>query len=102
MPEERKAARLDFSDFKPRASGPTVDPLTQQRAIAEGKRVGFTARDEMARVDGRTLRRKGKVQINMKVSPIVQRELRLLIAEFPDADACMQHLIALHRQGRPT
>ena len=100
MSDERKAARLDFSDFKPRTAPASVDPVTQHRAITEAKRVGFTARDEMTPIDGRTLRRKGKVQLNMKVSPAVQREFRLMVAEFADADACLHYLITLYRQSR--
>lgn len=99
MSDERRPARLDFGDFKPRATPSSVDPLTQQRAISEAKRVGFTARDNTTPIDGRTLRRKGNVQMNMKVSPAVQREFRLLVAEFPDTNACLQHLINLYRRG---
>jgi hypothetical protein len=101
MPEDRKPARLDFSEFKPRTAPAAVDPVTQHRAVTEAKKVGFDARANLMHIDGRTLRRKGKVQMNMKVTPAVQQELKLLIAEFQDADACLRHLMDLHRQSRP-
>ena len=97
MSEERKPVRLDLGSFKPKPP-PVVDPVAEHRAITEGKRLGFTGRDDGPPIDGRRLRRKGKVQMNMKVSPTVQREFRLLVSEFADADACLAYLIGLYRR----
>lgn len=98
MSEERKPARLDFSTFRPRHE--TARDLERDRdAVEAGKRHGFTHGASYEKIDGRTLRRKGKVQLNIKVSPAVQREFKLLAARFPDADACMAHLLKLHRDA---
>lgn len=99
MAEERKVARLDLSSFKPKTA-PIVDPVLDRAAIAEGKRLGFTGRGEAEKIDGRTLRRKGKAQMNMRVTPGVQHDFKLVVAEFPDADACLAHLIDLYRQSK--
>ena len=37
--------------------------------------------------------------MNMRVSPGVQHDFKLVVAEFPDADACLAHLIGLYRRS---
>ena len=100
MADERKPVRLDLGGFKPKVA-PKVDPAQDRAAVAEGKRLGFTGRGEAEKLDGRTLRRKNKTQMNMRVSPAVRRDFLVLAAEFPDADACLAHLIELHRKASP-
>lgn len=100
MAEERKPARLDLSSFKPKTA-PMVDPAQDRAAVAVGKQLGFSGRAEAAeKIDGRTLRRKGKAQMNMRVSLGVQNDFKRVVAEFPDADACLAHLIDLYRRSR--
>jgi hypothetical protein len=100
MAEERKVARLDLTVFKPKAAS-MVDPAQDRAAVEEGKRHGFTGRAEVEKIDGRTLRRKGKTQMNMRLSLGVQHNFKLIMAEFPDADTCLAHLIDLYRRSRP-
>ena len=99
MAEDRKIAKLDLSGFKPK-SAPVVTPAQDREAVEEGTRHGFTGRAETQKIDGRTLRRKGKTQMNMRVSPDVQNNFKLVVTEFPDADACLAHLIDLYRRSR--
>ncbi len=99
MADDRKIAKLDLSGFKPK-SAPVVTAAQDRAAVEEGKRHGFTGRAETQKIDGRTLRRKGKTQMNMRVSPDVQNDFKMVVAEFPDADACLAHLINLYRQSR--
>lgn len=99
MGDERKVARLDLSGFKPKTT-PTISPDQDREAVQEGKRLGFTGRAEHEKIDGRHLRRKGKTQMNMKISPGVQHEFRQILADFSDADACLAHLIKLYQQTR--
>ena len=100
MAEERKVARLDLAGFKPRTA-PAMDPAQDRAAAAAGKQHGFAGR-EAEKIDGRTLRRKGKTQMNMRVSLGVQNDFKRLVAEFPDADACLAHLIDLYRRSHPS
>jgi hypothetical protein len=99
MAEERKTARLDLTGFKPKAA-PPVAPEQDRAAVAAGKQHGFSSRAEAEKIDGRTLRRKGKAQMNMRVSLGVQNDFKQVVAEFPDADACLAHLIDLYRRSR--
>lgn len=99
MADERKVARLDLSDFKPKPTV-TMDMAQDQAAIREGERLGFTGRGEIEKIDGRTLRRKGKRQMNMRITPAVQHAFRLALADFPDADACLDHLLSLYQRSR--
>lgn len=96
MVEERKVAKLDLSDFKPKTSV-AITAAQDKAAVEEGKRHGFTSRAETQKIDGRVLRRKGKEQMNMRISPSVQQEFRQILADFPDADACLAHLIQIYR-----
>jgi hypothetical protein len=98
MADERKVARLDFTGFAPKAS-PVVDAAQDRAAMEEGKRLGFTGRAPTEKVDGRTLRRRNKTQMNMRVSLEVQNDFKRLVTEFLDADACLAHLIKLYRQS---
>lgn len=102
MSDDRKTARLDFSDFKPRQpTQASVDPLTQHLAITDAKRLGFAARDETPRLDGRTLRRKSRVQLNIKVSLAVHHDFRKLVAsEFTDSNECLERLLAVYKDSR--
>lgn len=99
MADERRVARLDLSDFKPKPAM-AIDATQDQAAIREGKRLGFTRRGDIEKIDGRTLRRKGKEQMNMRITPAVQHAFRLALADFPDADACLAHLLSLYQQSR--
>lgn len=99
MAEERKTARLDLGGFKPKVA-PPVDPAQDRAAVAIGKQLGFSGRAEVEKIDGRTLRRKNKAQMNMRVSVGVQNDFKLVVAEFADADACLAHLIDLYRRSR--
>jgi hypothetical protein len=99
MSEERKAAKLDLSGFKPRAPM-TLDPIQEREALEQGKRLGFTSRAEVPKIDGRTLRKRGKSQMNMRLSPVVQHDLKIVVSEFADADACIAHMLELYRQSQ--
>lgn len=99
MTEDRKVAKLDLSGFKPKTS-PVVNPAHDRIAVEEGKRLGFTGRAEPQKIDGRTLRRKGKTQMNMRVSLDVQNDFKRIAVDFPDADACLSHLIGLYQRAR--
>lgn len=98
--EPRKAARLDFTGFAPKPAIPAPDPVQERASIEVGKRLGFDARAPVEKIDGRTLRRKNKSQMNMRVSIEVQNDFKRIAAEFEDADACLAHLIQLYRQSR--
>ncbi|MCB8883951.1 hypothetical protein ACELLULO517_27155 [Acidisoma cellulosilytica] len=101
MPEEpRKAARLDLSGFAPKGRAPALDPVQERASIEVGKRLGFDARAPVEKVDGRTLRRKNKSQMNMRLSLQTQNDFKRLVTEFDDADACLSHLIQLYRQSK--
>lgn len=99
MAEDRNIAKLDLSGFKPKTA-PVVSAAQDRAAVEEGKRHGFTGRAETQKIDGRTLRRKGKTQMNMQVSPDVQNDFKRVVVDFPDADACLAHLINLYRRSR--
>ena len=99
MAEERKVARLDLGAFKPKTGQP-FDPARDQAAITAGKQHGFSGRAESEKVDGRTLRRKGKTQMNMRVSLGVQNAFKQVVSEFPDTDSCLAHLINLYQRSR--
>jgi hypothetical protein len=99
MADERTPVRLDLTGFKPKAAA-TVNPDQDRAAVEEGRRQGFIGRAVVEKVDGRTLRRRNKTQMNMRVSLEVQNEFKRLAAEFEDADACLAHLIQLYRQSQ--
>ncbi|MDE2458799.1 MAG: hypothetical protein KGL20_06140 [Rhodospirillales bacterium] len=97
MAEDRKVAKLDLSGFKPKTA-PVVNAVQDRLAVEEGIRHGFTGRADTQKIDGRTLRRKGKTQMNMRVRPDVQDDFKRIVLDFPDADACLAYLIGLYRQ----
>ena len=99
MAEERKVARLDLAGFKPKTT-PPVHPTQDRAAIIAGRQHGFSGRAEAEKIDGRTLRRKGKSQMNMRVSLGVQNDFKQLASEFPDADACLAHLLDLYYRSK--
>nr|WP_295742998.1 hypothetical protein [uncultured Acidocella sp.] len=99
MAEDRKVAKLDLSGFKPKSAG-TVSPAQDRAAVEQGIRHGFTGRAETQKIDGRTLRRKGKAQMNMRVSPAVQNDFKRVAMDFPDADACLAYLIDLYQRSK--
>jgi hypothetical protein len=98
--EPRKSARLDFTAFAPKPAVSAPDPVQERASIEVGKRLGFDARAPIEKVDGRTLRRKNKSQMNMRVSLQVQNDFKRLVTEFEDADACLAHLIHIYRQSK--
>ena len=99
MTEDRKVAKLDLSVFKPKTA-PVVSATQDRAAVEEGMRHGFTRRAEPQKVDGRTLRRKGKNQMNMRVSPDVQNDFKRIVVDFPDADACLAYLVDLYHRAK--
>jgi hypothetical protein len=99
MAEERKVARLDLGGFKPKTA-PAADPAQDRAAVAVGKQLGFSGRAEAEKIDGRTLRRKGKAQMNMRVSLGVQNDFKRVVTEFPDTDACLAHLLDLYHRSK--
>jgi hypothetical protein len=94
---ERKVAKLDLGGFKPKAM-PTVTPAVEREAIVAARQHGFSARSEAVVLDGRRARKKGKMQMNMRVSLDTRRDLLGIIAEFPDADSALSHLIKLYQE----
>lgn len=98
--EQRKVARLDLTGFAPKAAAPVVDAAQERAAMEEGKRLGFTGRAPVEKVDGRTLRRRNKAQMNMRISLEVQNDFKRLVTEFEDADDCLAHLVKLYRQSQ--
>lgn len=99
MSEPHKPVRLDLGSFKPKAAVP-VTPAQEREGIAQAKTQGFTSRAGNEKLDGRTLRKKGKVQMNMRVSEGVRRDFLLTAADFPDADACLARMIELYRTAK--
>ncbi len=103
MPEPaHKPVRLELGSFKPKAAAP-VTPEQERQGIAQARQQGFTSRGDAEKIDGRKLRRKGKIQMNMRVSEQVRSAFLQISMEFADADACMARLIELYRtskQGR--
>lgn len=100
MPEQaHKPVRLELGAFKPKAAAP-VSPAQEREGIAQARQHGFTSRADGEKLDGRTLRRKGKTQMNMRVSEPVRTAFLQISMNFPDADACMARLIELYRASR--
>ncbi|MGL4967653.1 MAG: hypothetical protein ACRC67_40930 [Inquilinus sp.] len=99
---ENKPVRLDLSGFKPKSAAEIAAPPPEmERAAAEeGRRLGFVSRAEPVKIDGRTLRRKNKVQMNMRVSQEVREEFLLSAQAFEDANDFLAHLLQLHRGSR--
>lgn len=98
--QQRKVARLDLTGFAPKSSTTVIDVAQDRAAVEEGKRLGFTGRAPVEKVDGRTLRRRNKIQMNMRVSLEVQNDFKHLVTEFEDADDCLANLIKVYRQSR--
>jgi hypothetical protein len=96
MAEEqpRKVARLDLTGFAPKSSTTLIDVAQDRAAVEEGKRLGFTGRAPVEKVDGR------KIQMNMRVSLEVQNDFKRLVTEFEDADDCLANLIKVYRQNQ--
>ena len=100
MPEpERKPVRLDLGGFKPKPAMEQVSPVQEREAAAVAKDQGFAARP-VEKLDGRTLRKKGKTQMNMRVSERVRNAFLQISTQFSDADACLSHLIELYQASR--
>lgn len=94
-----KPVRLELGAFKPKVAAP-VSPTQEKEGIAQARQHGFTSRADGEKLDGRTLRRKGKTQMNMRVSEPVRTAFLRISTDFPDADACMARLIELYRASR--
>ena len=101
MPEPaHKPVRLELGAFKPKAAAP-VSPAQEREGIVQARQHGFTNRaDGEKKLDGRTLRRKGKTQMNMRVTEQVRVAFLQISTDFADADACMARLIELYRSSR--
>lgn len=99
MSEPHKPVRLDLGGFKPKVAV-QVTPAQEREGIAQAKTQGFTSRAGNEKLDGRTLRKKGKVQMNMRVSEAVRRDFLLASADFADADACLARLIELYQTSK--
>jgi hypothetical protein len=98
-----KPVRLELGSFKPKAAAP-VTPEQERQGIAQARQQGFTSRGNGEKIDGRKLRRKGKIQMNMRVSEHVRSGFLQISMDFADADACLARLIELYRAskaGRP-
>jgi hypothetical protein len=100
MPEPAHTpVRLGLGVFKPKAAAP-VSPAQEREGIAQARQHGFTRQADGEKLDGRTLRRKGKTQMNMRVTEQVRVAFLQISTDFPDADACMARLIELYRSSR--
>jgi len=100
MPEPaHKPVRLELGSFKPKAAAP-VTPEQERQGIAQARQQGFTSRGDVEKLDGRKLRRKGKTQMNMRVSEQVRSAFLQISMDFADADACLAQLIELYRASR--
>jgi hypothetical protein len=100
MPEPaHKPVRLELGAFKPKVATP-VSPSQEREGIVQARQHGFTSRADGEKLDGRTLRRKGKTQMNMRVSESVRTAFLQVSMDFSDADACMARMIELYRASR--
>lgn len=96
---ERKPVRLNLGEFKPKSPTIPIDSSRDDVAVRTGERLGFTAGAGTTKVDGRTLRRKGKLQTNMKLSERVRRDFLQLTQKFGNSDECLAYLLSLHDQA---
>ncbi len=70
MPEPRAAVKLDFtSGLETLPSRPKADAGTTLASVAAGRELGFAARIQPDKIDGRRLRSRGaNTQLNLKVT----------------------------------
>jgi hypothetical protein len=101
---DSKPVRLDLSGFKPKSASEVAapPPEIERAAEEEGRRLGFVSRAEPVKIDGRTLRRKNKVQMNMRVTQEIREEFLLAAQAFEDANDFLTHLLQLHRRSQNT
>ena len=96
---ERKPVKLDLGGFKPKTKeNPDTAQSEDVLAVKAGQRLGFTAGVSAPKIDGRTLRRKGKLQTNMKLSEHVRRDFLQLTQKFVSSDECLAYLLGLHEE----
>lgn len=99
MTEPKQGVRLNLAGFAPKPQA-KADPTLDNQAIEVGRQHGFTGRAELQKIDGRSLRRKGKEQMNMRLRPETQTAFKLLLTDFEDADACLGELIRVFKLNR--
>jgi hypothetical protein len=99
MANERPTAKLDLGGFRPKpAVEAPVDETTQLRAIEEGKRLGFDREQNTGPIDGRVLRRRGNVQMNMKVAPETVQQFKQMAAAFGDQGKFLAELLRCYKE----
>ena len=70
MPDARPAVKLDFtSGLDKIPPKPRMDAATTLASVNAGRELGFSARQEIPKMDGRSLRSRGaNTQFNLKVT----------------------------------